>query len=87
MLPLLVVTLGLVAIGVPLWLCRKYAPLPAVTPAVALRYSLQCCIMLLCGLLALRDPLLVKWAPLVLGASVLFSIALVVVVWGELCQN
>ena len=87
MLILLVVTLGLVAIGVPLWLCRKYAPLPAMTPAVALRYLLQCCIMLLCGLLALRDPLLIEWAPLMLGGAVLFSGALVIVLVGELCQN
>ena len=87
MLPLLVVTLGLVAIGVPLWLCRKYAPLPALTPAVALRYSLQCCIMLLCGLLALRDPLLIDWAPLMLGGAALFSGGVVVVIWGELCQS
>ena len=81
------IILVVVAIAVPAWLAWKYAPPDALTWQVGLRYLLQCGILFLCGLLAMRDPLLVDVAKFMLGASALFTGALVVVVAGELCQS
>ena len=81
------IILAVVAIAVPAWLAWKYQAPGPLTWQVGLRYLLQCGILFLCGLLAMRDPLLENQAPFALGASVLFTGALVVVVAGELCQS
>ena len=81
------IILAVVAIAVPAWLAWKYAPPPDLTWQVGLRYLLQCGILFLCGLLAMRDPLLVDVAKFMLGVAALFTGALVVVFAGELCQS
>lgn len=86
MIPLIVVMV-LIAIVVPVWLCWRYEPPPRLTVPVCVRYLLLCLLVFLMGLLALRDPLLIQWAPVILCASVAFSVALVVLLAGELCLN
>ena len=81
------VMLAAVVVVVPAWVCKKYAPPPRLTAPVALRYLLMCLAVFLCGLLAWQDPLLVEWAPIVLGGSAFLSGALVVVLMGELCPS
>lgn len=82
-LPILVI----LAIAIGLWLCWKYEPPKPLTWQVALRYLLQCCIILMCGLLAMRDPLLIDWSLVILGGAALALCGLVLVLVGELCPS
>ena len=81
------ISLGIMAIGIPVFVIWRQEPPGRLTWQVALRYLLQCCILFLCGLLVMRDPLLDDWAMPILGGTVLSAGALIVVILGELCQN
>ena len=79
--------LAVLAVAIALWLYWKYEQPKPLTGPVALRYLLECCLLFLCGLLAMRDPLLVDWALVIFGGAALASCGLVLVLVGELCRS
>lgn len=79
---ILLLALGVV-LAVPMWTMLRWEPPEALTPSVAMRYLLMCCACLLLSLLARGDTLLMDWWAWTMGASILFTGLLVIVLWSE----
>ena len=85
---MIILLIGAVAIGVPLWTMRRYEPPAPLTVSTALRYLLMCVAFFLLALLESHNPLMLAWwGYVMLSLSALFAAALVVVLGAGLCQD